>query len=219
MKKTTAILAALALLSACAHPNQNRYAARDVGLTADIEFGTVAAVRTVEITGENSGAGAAVGMTAGAVGGSFIGSGDGSIAGLLAGAIIGAVAGAAAEHPGGGRHRDTGRRGHVVQGDGRPCWMGHACSSRPARGRVAPDSDGAVPAYPAVPVGSGCDELAAVSVRPCRSALGATSSRRHRPSRVGTPECDVPDPSGAPAPVTQSAPWTANRPAPRPAGP
>jgi outer membrane lipoprotein SlyB len=122
MKKTTAILAALALLSACAHPNQNRYAARDVGLTADIEFGTVAAVRTVEITGENSGAGAAVGMTAGAVGGSFIGSGDGSIAGLLAGAIIGAVAGAAAEQAMQDRQGieyvvklDTGKAQSVVQ--------------------------------------------------------------------------------------------------------
>jgi outer membrane lipoprotein SlyB len=97
MKRIIAALCVLSLLSACAHPSQNRYGFQDVGRATQVDYGRVVAVRQVEITGQNTGLGAAAGMTAGMYGGAHIGNGSGQLGALLAGAIIGAVAGAAAE--------------------------------------------------------------------------------------------------------------------------
>lgn len=84
------------MLTGCATQNQNTYRYDEVGRSAAVSFGTVVAVREIDIIGKNTGTGAAVGAVAGAGAASNIGQGQGNAwatgAGLLAGAVIGAMA-------------------------------------------------------------------------------------------------------------------------------
>ncbi len=99
MRAFTAALFLLAIagaLGACQHPNQNTYRYDEVGKSSAVSFGTVVAVRTIDIIGRNTGAGALIGGAAGAGAGSAIGSGSGNGwaigAGLVAGGVVGALA-------------------------------------------------------------------------------------------------------------------------------
>lgn len=84
-------------LTGCQNPGQSRYSYYDVGRSRTVEFGTVVAVRQVEITGRNTGAGGLVGGAAGGIAGSTIGRGSGNAAAILGGVVIGLAAGALAE--------------------------------------------------------------------------------------------------------------------------
>jgi outer membrane lipoprotein SlyB len=97
MKNIAMAILAASLLSACAHPGQDRYGYQDVGKATKVAFGTVVTRRPVLIEGKNTGTGALVGAAGGALGGSYIGNGGGSIGGLIAGALIAGVAGHMAE--------------------------------------------------------------------------------------------------------------------------
>ena len=97
MKQLITIIAAAFLLTACAQPSQNRYGYQDVGQASVVEFGTVIAERTVEITGQNTGVGATAGALGGGIVGASIGHGTGSLGTMLAGALIAGVAGDMAE--------------------------------------------------------------------------------------------------------------------------
>lgn len=90
-------LGSMFLLAGCVTSSQNRYNYNEVGRSSIVEFGTVVAVRNIDITGQNTGAGALAGGTAGGLIGTQVGSGNGGIAGVLGGILIGAAAGAVAE--------------------------------------------------------------------------------------------------------------------------
>ena len=92
---TVALIAAL--LSGCVASGQNRYNYDEVGRSTVVQFGTVVAVREIDITGKNTGAGAVVGGAAGGIAGYQLGRGSGNAAATLAGVVVGAVAGAVAE--------------------------------------------------------------------------------------------------------------------------
>lgn len=85
------------LLAGCATQGQSRYQAQEVGHASVVEFGTVLAVRAVDIRGRNSGAGAMVGAAAGGIGMSGVGAGAGNAAAILGGVVAGALVGAMAE--------------------------------------------------------------------------------------------------------------------------
>ena len=97
--KTKLLLACLAFatLSGCAKPGQNQYSHKDVGQSTLVEFGTVLAVRNVDIIGENTGVGALIGAGTGAGAGSYVGGGTGNVWAIAGGALIGGIAGAFAE--------------------------------------------------------------------------------------------------------------------------
>ncbi len=99
MKKLFAAATAVLLLglSACQQSSQNAYRYNEVGKSSAVSFGTVLAVRPIDIIGENSGAGAVIGGAAGAGAGSAFGSGSGNNWAIGAGLIAGAIAGALAE--------------------------------------------------------------------------------------------------------------------------
>lgn len=84
-------------LGACQRPGQNVYSYSEVGKASLVNFGTVVAVRDVDVQGKNTGAGALAGAAGGGIAGSQIGSGGGNAAATLAGVVIGGVAGAVAE--------------------------------------------------------------------------------------------------------------------------
>lgn len=96
MRNMILMLAVLALVG-CNRAGQSQYNWQDVGKSTNVEFGTVVAVREVQITGPNSGVGAMTGIGAGAIAGSSFGSGNGQLGAALAGIVIGGLAGAAAE--------------------------------------------------------------------------------------------------------------------------
>jgi outer membrane lipoprotein SlyB len=83
-------------LVGCAHDSRNTYSAKDVGKQTTVTFGTIVAVRDIDITGENTGAGALLGGATGAGVGNLMGKGKGNAwttgAGLVAGLAAGAVA-------------------------------------------------------------------------------------------------------------------------------
>lgn len=91
------VLGCVVFLAGCVTNSQSRYNYDEVGRTAIVEFGTVVAVRQIDITGKNTGTGAVVGGTTGGLIGTQIGQGNGGIAGVLGGIIVGAAAGAIAE--------------------------------------------------------------------------------------------------------------------------
>jgi outer membrane lipoprotein SlyB len=92
-----AVALLLAGLSGCAHPSQNRYDQSEVGKTTAVSFGTVLAVRPIDITGKNTGLGMIGGAGAGGLAGSQIGAGSGNAFATLGGVVVGAVAGGLAE--------------------------------------------------------------------------------------------------------------------------
>ena len=98
MSRFIAILMVASLaLGACSHPSQNAYRADEVGKTSTVSFGSVIAVREVDIIGENTGTGALIAGAAGAGAGAYVGSGSGTAWAVGAGLIAGLVAGALAE--------------------------------------------------------------------------------------------------------------------------
>lgn len=91
------IAAALFLLAGCTFSTQSRYNYSEVGQIQVVEFGSVIAVRDIEIVGENSGAGGLLGGAGGAAAGAYSGKGFGSVAGGVAGAVAGGIVGSALE--------------------------------------------------------------------------------------------------------------------------
>jgi outer membrane lipoprotein SlyB len=87
----------LLLLGGCVTSGQSRYNYDEVGRATAVHFGTVLAVRNIDITGKNTGTGALVGGTTGGLVGTQIGQGNGGIAGVVGGVVLGAIAGAVAE--------------------------------------------------------------------------------------------------------------------------
>jgi outer membrane lipoprotein SlyB len=86
------------LLTACApQQGQNRYNAAEVGKQTELDYGKILAVKTVEVTAENSGLGRNAGMAGGAMAGYQVGNGNGQLAGLLIGAVVGGIVGHIAE--------------------------------------------------------------------------------------------------------------------------
>lgn len=90
-------LLGVGLLSACQNPNQSTYRHDEVGKSSAVSFGSIIAVRPIDIIGRNTGAGALIGGAAGAGAGSAIGSGSGNNWAIGAGSVAGAIAGAMAE--------------------------------------------------------------------------------------------------------------------------
>lgn len=93
----TAAFLALFLVVSCKYSTQSRYNYSEVGQVQVVQFGTVIAVRDIEISGENSGAAAVAGAAGGAAVGVGTGRGFGSVAGGVAGAAVGAVIGSELE--------------------------------------------------------------------------------------------------------------------------
>lgn len=92
------LAATVLFISGCAQSqNQNTYRYDEVGKSSAISFGTIIAIREIDIIGRNTGAGTAVGAAAGAGAGSYVGSGSGELWAVGAGLLLGAMAGAAAE--------------------------------------------------------------------------------------------------------------------------
>ena len=86
-------------LAACAPVNTNStYGTGDIGRTANISYGVIVSMRTVQVQNRGTGVGTLGGAAAGAAAGSFIG-GDprSNIIGAIGGAIIGGIAGTAIE--------------------------------------------------------------------------------------------------------------------------
>jgi len=84
-------------LSACTFSTQTRYNYAEVGQIQVVEFGSVVAVRDIDIVSETSSSGGIIGATAGAAAGSHVGRGSGAVVGVVAGAVLAANAGAALE--------------------------------------------------------------------------------------------------------------------------
>lgn len=96
LKRVLFIGSALFLVG-CQNPSQNAYRYNEVGKSSAVTFGTVLAVREIDIIGKNTGTGALIGGAAGAGAGSYAGRGSGNNWAIGAGLIAGAVAGAVAE--------------------------------------------------------------------------------------------------------------------------
>jgi len=99
VKRSSIILGALCILSlaSCQRPGQNVYNYNEVGKTSVVNFGTVVAVREVNVQGQNTGLGAAAGAAAGGIAASQIGHGGGKAAATLGGVLIGGAVGALTE--------------------------------------------------------------------------------------------------------------------------
>lgn len=80
-----------AVLTGCNYSTQTRYNYSEVGKIQVVNFGTVVAVRDIDIVAETGSAAGIVGATGGAVGGAQLGSGTGSVAGAVGGAVLGAT--------------------------------------------------------------------------------------------------------------------------------
>ncbi|MCB0338677.1 MAG: hypothetical protein KDD53_03685 [Bdellovibrionales bacterium] len=98
MKALLSVIVVSLLFVGCSPRNSlNQYSEGDVGISTLVEFGTVVAVRKIQIRGEQSGAGATIGGLTGAGAGSAIGSGKGNTGAIIGGAAIGVAAGMIAE--------------------------------------------------------------------------------------------------------------------------
>ena len=97
MKKVFLLLLIPILLIGCDYATQTRYGYSEVGQVQVVQFGTVIAIRDIEIMGESSVGGAIAGGAAGAAAGGNIGGGTGTAVAVVAGAVVGASAGAALE--------------------------------------------------------------------------------------------------------------------------
>jgi len=94
------LLSVAAGLSACAPANTNStYSSAEIGRSAQISYGVIVSMRTVQVQGQSGGVGTVGGAVAGGVAGSYLGRGDprAGILGAVGGAILGGVAGTAAE--------------------------------------------------------------------------------------------------------------------------
>src|SRR5689334_9667170 len=94
---STAIVLLAVGLVACQQRNQNTYNYDEVGKSAAVSFGTVLAVRQVDVIGKNTGVGMLAGGAVGGGAGSYAGSGSGQAWAVGAGILAGAVAGGLAE--------------------------------------------------------------------------------------------------------------------------
>lgn len=92
-----ACLVFLIALMGCDYSTQTRYNYSEVGQIQVVNFGTVIAVRDIDIISDSTLAGGIIGGTGGAVGGLKVGSGTGAVMGGVAGAVIGVTAGSALE--------------------------------------------------------------------------------------------------------------------------
>jgi outer membrane lipoprotein SlyB len=97
MKKVFLLFLIPILLIGCDYATQTRYGYSEVGQVQVVQFGTVIAIRDIEIMGESSVGGAIAGGAAGAAAGGNIGGGTGTAVAVVAGAVVGATAGAALE--------------------------------------------------------------------------------------------------------------------------
>jgi outer membrane lipoprotein SlyB len=91
------VVACALLVTACQRPSQNAYREGEVGRTSAVSFGTVLAVRPIDIIGKNTGAGALIGAGAGAGAASYAGTGSGNTWAVAGGLLAGAIAGGLAE--------------------------------------------------------------------------------------------------------------------------
>jgi outer membrane lipoprotein SlyB len=87
----------LLCLVACNYSTQTRYNYAEVGQAQVVEFGTVIAVRDIDVVAENGVAGGLAGGAGGAAVGVSTGAGFGQVTGGVAGAVVGAALGAAIE--------------------------------------------------------------------------------------------------------------------------
>ncbi|MBY0408365.1 MAG: hypothetical protein K2Q01_11805 [Rickettsiales bacterium] len=97
MMRFWGILALLALAACQPKTSQDVYDYSEVGISSVAEFGTVVAVREVQVKGKNTHSGAAAGAAGGAIGGYQYGSGYGQAVTTVGGALLGAAVGQAAE--------------------------------------------------------------------------------------------------------------------------
>ena len=111
--KTFTLLVLAALLVGCATNGQNNYNWNDVGRTSVVEFGRVIAVRTVDITGQNTGGGATLGALGG-MAAARTGDGKGQILGLILGAIAGGAVEQAISNRRGEEYTIALRNGKIV---------------------------------------------------------------------------------------------------------
>lgn len=91
------VLACALATTACQRPSQNAYREGEIGRTSAVSFGTVLAVRPIDIIGKNTGGGALIGAGAGAGAASYAGTGSGNTWAIAGGLLAGAVAGGLAE--------------------------------------------------------------------------------------------------------------------------
>lgn len=94
IKNIFALLTLLAL-TACNYATQTRYGYSEVGQVQVVQFGTVVAIRDIDIVGERGASGGIAGGVAGGVGGAYVG--GGAILTAVGGAVIGATAGSVIE--------------------------------------------------------------------------------------------------------------------------
>ena len=87
----------LSLLTGCDYATQTRYGYSEVGQVQVVQFGTVIAVRDIDIIADSSVGGAIAGGAAGAAAGGNVAGGTGTAVAVVAGAVVGATAGAALE--------------------------------------------------------------------------------------------------------------------------
>ncbi|KAB0640628.1 glycine zipper 2TM domain-containing protein [Burkholderia stagnalis] len=101
MKKTilASLISTSILLTGCAGlvPTNNQYTAPQTNSIVHVSYGTIIAIREVQIKENTSGVGVLGGGVAGAAVGSKIGNGRGNIVGAVLGAIGGAIGGQAIE--------------------------------------------------------------------------------------------------------------------------
>lgn len=90
-----------ALLAGCASTDPDLRPRTEALRMAQVQDGTLLAVRTVRLDGHQSGLGATVGSVAGAVGGSSVGGGRESVVFATLGAVLGGVIGHAIERSAG----------------------------------------------------------------------------------------------------------------------
>jgi outer membrane lipoprotein SlyB len=95
--KTILTLFLFLALSACQFATQTRYGYKEVGQVQVVKFGTVVAVRDIDIIADNSGSGALGGAVTGGTVGANAASGSGAVAGAVVGAVIGGNIGSALE--------------------------------------------------------------------------------------------------------------------------
>ena len=97
MKKLFFLLFIPIILMGCDFATQTRYGYSEVGQVQVVQFGTVIALRDIEIMGETSGGGSLAGAVAGGVAGAHVGGGSGRIVGGTAGLVAGAAVGSLIE--------------------------------------------------------------------------------------------------------------------------